>query len=80
MTRKLYLGTDLQEMPLPFLNLYRSLGRVSVYKFDCVNEFLDKEPYSACLKEAYITSSRVTDWWLEFDSEQDYLAFLMKWS
>lgn len=80
MTYKLYLGTELAEMPEAFQHLYFSIGRVARYKFDVVNEILETEPYSACLKEAYVTSSRSKDWWMEFASEEDYIMFLMRWS
>lgn len=83
MTYKLELGEYLTEMPKPFRNLYQSIGRVSEYKFDAVNRFLETEPYKAALKE-YIGVgrhfNRIRHWYMEFNSKEDYVAFLVKWS
>lgn len=80
MYRSVYLGTELHEMPEYFKNLYKSMGRVAEYKFDTVNRFLESEPYNVRLVEAQISSYRNKDWFLEFNTHEDYMAFILKWS
>lgn len=76
MTYVLHLGSLLNDMPPAFQNLYKSIGRVAEYKFHSVNRFLQTEPYSAILYE----KNNGLDWYLSFATEEDYYAFIFKWS
>lgn len=79
MTYTLYLGTTVREMPHAFKNLFDHVY-YGVDDYQLVNDFLETEPYTACLMSDHKTSYTDLDWWMEFGSEEDYIAFLMKWS
>jgi hypothetical protein len=67
------LGTTFYDMPEPFRNMYMTIPRGFI-KFDMCVEMLKKEPYKARLhRDGEI-------WWLEFPTQEDYMAFIMKWS
>lgn len=73
MTIKYDLGTSYYDMPEPFVNFYRTIPR-GFSKFDRAVELLRTEPYSARLhKDGEY-------WWMEFPTQEDFLAFIMKWS
>lgn len=67
------LGISFYDMPEPFVNFYRTIPRGFV-KFDRCVELLRKEPYRARL---YRDGDH---WWMEFPTQEDYVAFIMKWS
>lgn len=73
MTIKYDVGFTYDDMPKPFYNFYRSLPP-GFLKFDQAAKKLKQEPYRASLHR------NQEKWWIEFPTQEDYLAFILRWS
>jgi len=73
MTIKYDVGVTYGDMPEPFCNFYRSLSPAFLI-FEHAAEKLNQEPYNATL------CNHSGHWWIEFPTQEDYVAFLMRWS
>jgi hypothetical protein len=88
MTKVLSIEISLGNCPKCYTNFYNHV--TYIYKENChfshMSEMLDKEHAKLKNKKVSIydvypyARQNVNTWYLEFDSDEDYMQFVLKWS
>ena len=84
--RILELEYIIESGPVSFYNFYQYIVGIEQYTIDLEDKlpmYLEQEPYNVILAKINYTGDKKTlfgKWCLIFDTDRDYIEFLLKWS